>query len=156
MRITLFFAITMGLTTLSGCTPKLGEEHPIDDLWNNAELDGKYVTTTGIVGLSVGIMGSSSCDRTSCTLRFSRPEDVASAHPGTHPTGTLRVQVGNGENEMAELPDKYSKEDLKIKAMGGKVLKHGDTMKVTGKLRCKLGAEPSLPCTIDVSRFDVP
>lgn len=147
--------LILGLS-VAGCTPKLGEEVPLTDLFSKADLDGKYVTTTGRVRVGVGLMGSSSCDRTSCTLDLAFPEGAAAPAGSARKSLTLYTQVGSGENEMSELPDKYSKEDLKIKVMGGKVVGHDALVKVTGKLKCKLGDEASLPCSMRVDRIDAP
>lgn len=142
----------LALTAAVGCTPKLGEEVPLQDFFTKAELDGKYVTTTGQVRLAAGIAQSTSCTRVSCNIDLwlvdweTRPRDERKSV-------AIEVDVGTGENEMAELPDSYSKADLKVKAMGGKVLAFGDKVKVSGNLHCKNGSEPSLPCKMRVDRI---
>jgi hypothetical protein len=150
--------LLLALTAFVGCTPKLGEEVPLGDLFTKAELDGKYVTTTGLVRISTGIVASTSCTTSTCTIDLWLPEGEKNAVEKRDDVRSLQMEVavGSGENEMAELPDKYSKADLKVKAMGGRVLVHGDKVKVSGKLHCKNGSEPSLPCKIRVDRIDAP
>jgi hypothetical protein len=153
MKLTLLaFTALLTLPLGSGCTPKLQTETPLYDLFMNAELDGKLVTTTGFVHLNTGIAASTTCKGSECTLELWFTEDTANM--GEFNSLTLYVQTGSGENEMAELPSKYARTDLKIKAVGGKVLTHGDLAKVTGKAKCKLGGKASLPCSIRVERFD--
>lgn len=142
---------------MAGCTPELGETVPITQLFTDAKLNKKRVTVTGVLGISGGIMGSTSCKSGRCDLQLSVPD------PGWKPPKdvvnvvTIRVAVGSGENEMASLPAKYSRSDVKVKAMGGKVLSAGERVKVTGNLHC-LGNnnEDHLPCSMYVDRIDVP
>ncbi len=151
---TLALTTLLALPLLSGCTPELQKETPLAELFTNAELDGKLVTTTGLLRLSTGIMGTSTCQGARCSLDLWLPDDAAKINDTK--SLTVKLTTGSGENAMAELPDKYAKTDLKVKAMGGKVLAHGDKAKVTGKVKCKNGSEPSLPCRMDVDRVDVP
>jgi hypothetical protein len=144
----------LALPLLSGCTPKLQNETPLPELFTNAELDGKLVTTTGLLRLSTGMMGKTSCEGSRCSLDLWLPD--GSAEIGHSKSIRVNMLTGTGENQMAELPEKYAKTDLKVKAMGGKIIAHGDKTKLTGTLRCKIGSEPSLPCSMDVDRVDVP
>jgi hypothetical protein len=43
-----------------------------------------------------------------------------------------------------------------VKATGGKVLGHGERVRVTGKVTCKKLFEPALPCQMNVDRIDLP
>lgn len=142
---------------LAGCTPKEGEPVNITQLFTDAKLDKKYGAVTGIVGISTGIMGSTSCKGGRCNIELKVPDSAWKAPKGMLGFVKLDVGVGSGENEMAELPDKYSKADLKLKAMGGKILKAGDKVKVSGTLYCHgNNNEDRLPCEIRVDRIDVP
>lgn len=142
------------LVALGGCTPEQGEAVPIAQLFTNAKLHKKYATVTGVLGISGGIMGSTSCKGGRCTVELEAP---ASAEKNAKDAKTIRVSldVGSGENQMAPLPDKYSRKDLKVKAMGGKVLSAGDTVKVSGHIYCHgNNGEDVLPCKMDVDRVD--
>lgn len=153
----LCLAVLCAASMLCGCKPEQGEAVPITQLFTDAKLHGKYATVTGTLGISTGIMGSTSCKAGHCTLELRVPE------PGWKPPGgglasiDIEVSVGSGENEMAELPAKYSKTDVKVKAMGGKVIAYGERVKVSGKLRCHgNNNEDRLPCSMSVERIDAP
>ena len=150
--------LSLGLVSaLAGCTPKQGEPVPLTHLFTDAKLHKKYAMVTGVLGISGGIMGSTSCKSGRCKLELSVPDAGWKPPKGVSSTVTIEVGVGSGENEMAELPDKYKRTDVKVKAMGGKVLAAGDHVKLSGDLRCHgNNGEDSLPCSMDVDRIDVP
>jgi hypothetical protein len=151
-------AVALALVSASaGCTPELGESTPATKLFTDAKLSGKYVTVTAVLGVSGGIMGSTSCSKGRCDLEISPPDAGWKPPKGVTSTAKASFSVGSGENEMAELPDKYAKSDVKVKAMGGKVLKVGDKVKLSGNLHCLNGGnQDSLPCSIYVKRIDAP
>jgi hypothetical protein len=150
----LAFTALLVLPLLAGCTPKLQNETPLSELFTNAELDGKLITTTGTLRLATGMMATSTCEHERCSLDLWLPDDA----PRIEGTKCLTVHLltGAGENEMAELPDRYAKTDLAVKATGGKVLGHGERVRVTGKVTCKKLFEPALPCQMNVDRIDLP
>jgi len=151
-------ALALGLASaFTGCTPEQGEAIQITRLFTDAKVHGKYATVTGVLGVSGGIMGSTSCSKGRCDLELSVPDAGWKPPKGVTSTAKVSFSVGSGENEMAELPDKYSRADVKVKAMGGKVLKVGDRIKVSGNLHCLNGGnQDSLPCSMWVKRVDVP
>jgi hypothetical protein len=151
-------ALALGLlSSIAACTPEQGEVVPATRLFTDAKLTKKYVTVTAVLGVSGGIMGSTSCRKGRCDLEISVPEPGWKPPKGVISTAKASFSVGSGENEMAELPDKYSRADVKVKAMGGKILKVGDRVKLSGHAHCLNGGnEESLPCSIYVDRVDVP
>jgi hypothetical protein len=150
--------LSLGLAAaLAGCTPEHGEAVPVTQLFTDAKLHKKYAMVTGVLGISGGIMGSTTCKAGRCDLQLSVPD--AGWKPPKEVSSTIRVSVGvgSGDNEMAALPSKYSRTDLKVKAMGGKVLVAGDRVKLSGNLHCHgNNGEDSLPCSMYVDRIDVP
>jgi len=148
----------MGLLSAAGCSPpEQGEVVPATQLFTNAKLHHKYVTVTGVLGISGGFMGSTTCKAGRCDLELAPPEPGWKPPKEVRSTTTIRVSVGSGPNEMAELPAKYSRADLKVKTMGGKVLSAGDRVKVSGNLDCHgNNGEDRLPCHMDVARIDAP
>jgi hypothetical protein len=145
------------VSAVAGCKSEQGEPVPITQLFTDAKLHKKYAMVTGVLGISSGIMGSTSCTSSRCNLELSVPDAGWTAPKDTVSTVTIRVSVGDGENEMAELPDKYSRADVKVKAVGGKVLTAGDSVKMSGTLRCHgNNGEDHLPCLMDVDRIDAP
>ncbi|APR76571.1 Hypothetical protein A7982_01918 [Minicystis rosea] len=145
------------LVSVLGCTPEQGEAVPITQLFTDAKLHKKYATVTGVLGISGGFMGSTTCKSGRCKVELSVPDAGWKPPKDVRSTIEISVGVGSGENEMAALPDKYSRADLKVKAKGGKVLSAGDRVKVSGNLRCHgNNGEDVLPCKMDVERIDVP
>ena len=129
-------ALALGfLATGAGCTPEQGEAVPITRLFTDAKLNKRYVTVTGVLGVSGGIMGSTSCKKGRCDLELSVPDAGWKPPKGVTSTAKASFSVGSGENQMAELPDKSARADVKVKAMGGKVLKVGDHVKLSGNLQ---------------------
>lgn len=150
------FAATLPAGALvAGCSKPPAQQVPVGQLLTDAELDGKYVTTTGVVRVAAGFMGSTTCTSATCKIDLYLPADQVKPDM-TIKNLKIELDVGSGENEMSELPDKYKTEDLAVKGTGGKVFKHGETIKVTGKAKCKNGSEASLPCAIRVDRVDAP
>ncbi|MFT3774653.1 MAG: hypothetical protein QM820_55590 [Minicystis sp.] len=142
---------------LSGCTPEQGQAVPITQLFTDAKLHGKHAAVTGTLGISTGIMGSTSCKAGRCKLQLGVPDPGWKPPKDTVGTVTIEVSTGSGENEMAELPEKYAKTDVKVKAMGGKVIAFGERVKVSGKLHCHgNNGEDRLPCSMSVDRIDTP
>jgi hypothetical protein len=146
-RPLLFAFLLLSSAAMPSCTPKVGKDVPLEDLLTAASLHGAYVATTGELRVSAGLMGSTSCDATRCKLK------LRGADPGKEIT--IEVTVGDGENEMAPLPEKYSKADLKVMGMGGKPFADGDSLKVSGTVRCRgNNGEERLPCSIYAERLD--
>jgi hypothetical protein len=131
---------------------------PLTSLFTDAKLHKKYAMVTGVLGISSGFMGSTTCKTGRCDLELSVPDAGWKPPKGSSLTSIrIGVSVGSGENEMAELPAKYSRADLKVKAMGGKVLSAGARVQVSGTLRCHgNNGEDQLPCSMEVDRVDAP
>jgi hypothetical protein len=146
-------AFLVGSASLCSCTPDLGRDVPITDLWTKADLNREYAATTGVLRISGGLMGSTSCKGSSCTLYLDVPDPAWKPASGATTSIRIEVMTGTGENEMAPLPDKYSTSDLKVKGMGGKIFSNGDKVKVSGKFKCEAS---SMPCSIYAERFDAP
>lgn len=141
----------------SGCTPNVGEPVALTRLFTDAKLHGKYAAVTGLLEISTGIMGSTTCKAGTCNLRLAVDDPKWKPPTGALTSVSITLDVGSGENRMAELPDKYSKKDLKVKAMGGKTFAAGDRVKLSGNLRCHgNNGEDSLPCSMRVDRVDPP
>ena len=155
MRRLIFLGILVSTALVTACSPpKLGKPVDLPDLIaNEGKFDGEYITTTGLIRMSGGIMASTTCDGSSCKIELLR-SDFAHVQPGVRFDIRLEVSTGSGENEMERLPDKYSKADLKIRAMGGKLVGYDANVKVSGKERCKKHQDGSDYCFLDVDRID--
>lgn len=145
------------LVMMSACQSKPGEDVPITQLFTDAKLHGKYAAVTGTLSISVGIVGSTSCKAGRCKLQLNVPDPGWKPPKDSVSTISIEVTQGSGESEMAPLPDKYSKGDVKVKAVGGKVIGFGERVKVSGNLHCHgNNGEDRLPCSISVARIDTP
>lgn len=156
-RAVFSLCIAAAASSVAGCTPEQGQPVEITQLFTDAKLHKKYATVTGVLGISTGVMGSTTCKAGRCKLELSVPDPAWKAPKDTVSTVSISISVGSGQNEMAELPDKYSKTDVKVKAMGGKTLAAGDTVKLSGPLDCHgNNGEDRLPCSMYVERIDAP
>jgi hypothetical protein len=152
MRTSLLAVLAL---VFAACTPEQGQSVPLTQLFTDAKLHKKYVSVTGVLTLSSGIMGSTSCTASRCKIELSVPDKGWKPPKDTRSTVVIEVAVGSGKNEMAELPAKYTRADLKVKTMDGKVLGHGSSAKLSGSLDCHgNNGEDWLPCKLHVERVD--
>lgn len=143
----------LALVALAACTPDLGRDVPITDLFTKTDLNREYVAVTGVLRVNAGIAGRTSCRDNYCSLYLDVPDPSFKAPADLSSSIRIEVHESTHENAMAPLPDGYKTSDLKVKGMGGKIFSHGDKVKVSGKLKCE---KDLMPCSMYAERFDAP
>ena len=128
MRLPLVRGVTALALCLVACgPPSLGEEVSIDDLCKPANND-KRVSVSGYFS-SEGFLTLCSTQGSKKTCSFSLRKSADQKEPSV----TIHLVMGDGENQMKDLPEEFKSSDVQIKAVDGKVVGEGGHMKVTGK-----------------------
>jgi len=113
---------------LVACGPaSLGEEIAIENLCK-PENNDKRVSVSGYFSAEGFLtMCSSQGSKKTCSFDLRKTADTEDPHV------TIHIVMGEGESQMIDLPKDFKAEDIKIKAVGGKVVGEKAHIKVTGR-----------------------
>ncbi|MEM9696576.1 MAG: hypothetical protein AAGA56_28805, partial [Myxococcota bacterium] len=109
---------------LAACSPSPGENVPLEQLCGDASKHEKRVTVEGFI-TTKGMI--TFCSQGTCSL--SLRADAAKEDPSV----TIGIRPGGGANQMAELPERFKPEDLKVVDKEGQQLGNLSKVAVTGK-----------------------
>ena len=128
-----------------GCgPPALGEELAIDALCKPENNDKRVSVAGHFSAAGLLTMCSTMGDKQTCSFKITKTADAE------EPAVTVSFVMGDGENQMAPLPEEFKREDIKIKALGGKIVGDRAHIKVTGRALIDEGS-----CQIlDAERID--
>lgn len=118
---------TFALGLVACGPPSLGEEVAIDDLCKPANNE-KRVSVSGYFS-SEGFLTLCTTQGTKKTCSFSLRKSADQKEPAV----TIHLVIGDGENQMKDLPEEFKPSDIQIKAVDGKVVGENGHIKVTGK-----------------------
>lgn len=143
MRSPLFFLAALSL--LCACeSKKPAEAVPFDEICD-AKHDSKMekgldvkkrVSIEGYIDIPRGMF--TMCTDTCSMQLLPEPKAVGKGLP-------VSFKIGSDESQMKKLPDKYTEDDLEVRAEGGKTVKAGDKVRVTGE---RLGSAADKTCQI--------